>query len=139
MTTSRWAAALGPRPYTGCGKPLRKREVLMIAHRIFAAAGLLALAIAGPALAQGRDYGITVVNGTGTTIEYFQYSSCGTDSWLGDRLGGNEVISPGASRHFDMYDGIRSCCRDMRAKFVNGATRSRMKVDVCSESQWVVR
>jgi hypothetical protein len=54
-------------------------------------------------------------------------------------LGSQEVIRDRQSRFVDMYDGIRSCCRDMRAKLVNGASRQRMNVDVCTEHQWVVR
>lgn len=93
----------------------------------------------GPAGAQQRDYGITVVNGTGAAIEIINFSECRSNNWRGDRLGPNEVIPPGASRYFDMYDGIGDCCRDMRAKFANGAARERMGVNVCSESQWIVR
>lgn len=106
---------------------------------LWAALGLGAVAAIAPAAAQREDYGITVINGTGATIEYFNYSECRSNDWRGDRLGANEVIRPGASRHFDMYDGIRECCRDMRAKFTNGATRERMGVNVCSESEWIVR
>jgi hypothetical protein len=101
--------------------------------------GLAALLAVGPAGAQRQDYGITVVNGTGAAIEYFYYSECRTNDWRSDRLGANEVIQPGASRYFDMYDGITDCCRDMRAKFANGSARERMGVNVCSEAQWVVR
>jgi len=55
------------------------------------------------------------------------------------RLGATEVIGAGASRVFDMYDGIRDCCRDLKAKFSNGVARERMNVNVCRESEWVVR
>jgi hypothetical protein len=106
---------------------------------IIAALGLAAMTLTGPATAQNRDYGINVVNDTGTTIEYLYYSACRDQNWGPDRLGSQEVIRDRQSRFVDMYDGIRSCCRDMRAKLVNGASRQRMNVDVCTEHQWVVR
>jgi hypothetical protein len=100
----------------------------------------LALAVgiaAGPAAAQ--DYRFSVINGTNTPIEFFYYSSCSANDWLGDRLGSNEVIRPGSNKVFDMYDGIRDCCRDMRAKFSNGVTREQMGINVCRAAEWVVR
>jgi hypothetical protein len=111
----------------------------MDVRRIIAGAGLAVLALAGPAAAQGRDYGINIINDSGMTIEYFYFSECRDPNWGPDRLGRSEVIRDRASRFFDMYDGIRNCCRDMRAKFTNGASRQRMNVDVCTESQWIVR
>ena len=105
--------------------------------RLIGALSFAVLAATSPTSAQ--DYGIVVVNGTSTPIEFFYFSECRMNDWLRDRLGANEVIRPGQSRHFDMYDGVRDCCRDMRAKFTNGAVRDRMGVDVCRESEWVVR
>ena len=105
--------------------------------RQIAGAGLAALLAVAPATAQ--DYGMTIINGTNTTIEFFYFSECSHNDWLRDRLGNNEVIRPGQRRHFDMYDGVRDCCRDMRAKFTNGATRDKMNVNVCREAEWVVR
>lgn len=105
--------------------------------RIAAVFGCLGLTAFSPAAAQ--DYRMVITNGTNTDIEFFYYSECRTNNWLGDRLGSNEVIRPGAKRVFDMYDGIRDCCRDMRAKFTNGAARERMNVNVCRESEWYVQ
>ncbi|MBX9589412.1 MAG: hypothetical protein K2X43_08905 [Hyphomonadaceae bacterium] len=106
---------------------------------VLALTGLVAgLVSIDPAAAQ-QDYRMSIVNGTSTPIEFFHYSECSANNWLGDRLGSNEVINPGGRRVFDMYDGIRDCCRDMRAKFSNGTTRERMSVNVCRESEWVVR
>jgi hypothetical protein len=91
-----------------------------------------------PSLAQ-QDYRMAVINGGSVPIETFQYSECSSNDWRADRLGATEVISPGASRVFDMYDGIRDCCRDMKAKFSNGVARERMNVNVCRETEWMVR
>lgn len=105
-------------------------------RRILIAAGLGAVIALTRAEAQ-MDYGITVHNNTGTAIEYFRFTACRAP-WGPDRLGRTEVIEPGASRFFDMYIGIRDCCRDMRAEFVNGAVRERFDVDVCRESRWEI-
>jgi hypothetical protein len=106
---------------------------------ILVGVALSAVLFAGAKSASAQDYGINVFNDTGTTIEYFYFSACRDNNWGPDRLGRQEVIRDRRSRFFDMFDGIRSCCRDMRAKLINGATRQRMGVDVCSESQWIVR
>ena len=111
----------------------------MNVRTMVAGIGLAAFALASPATAQQRDYGINIINDTGTTIEYFYYSACRDNNWGPDRLGSQEVIRDRQSRFMDMYDGIRGCCRDMRAKLTNGAARQRMGVDVCVEHQWVVR
>ena len=105
----------------------------------FNAIVLAAALFTGVKSASAQDYGINIINDTGTTIEYFYYSACRDTNWGPDRLGRQEVIRDRQSRFFDMHDGIRNCCRDMRAKLVNGATRQRMGVDVCSETQWLVR
>jgi hypothetical protein len=112
---------------------------MTITKQIIAALALAAVTLVGPAAAQSRDYGINVINDTGTTIEYFYFSACRDQNWGRDRLGNQEVIRDRQSRFFDMHDGIQSCCRDMRAKLVNGASRQRMNVDVCAEHQWVVK
>jgi hypothetical protein len=105
---------------------------------IFGGLALAALVCIGPAAAQ-QDYRMAVINGTSVPIEVLQYSECSSNDWRADRLGSTEVIGPGASKVFDMYDGIRDCCRDMKAKLSNGAARERMNVDVCRESEWTVR
>ena len=107
--------------------------------RIVTGLAFAAIVLATPAAAQQQDYRLQVVNGANQPIEVFQYSECSSNDWRADRLGATEVIRPGQSRVFDMFDGIRSCCRDMRAKFANGATREQMNVDVCRASEWVVR
>jgi hypothetical protein len=101
--------------------------------------GLICAAFAGVSPGVAQDYRMVITNGTNTDIEYFYYSECRTNNWLGDRLGSNEVIRPGTKRVFDMFDGVRDCCRDMRAKFINGAARERMNVNVCRESEWYVQ
>jgi hypothetical protein len=45
----------------------------MNVQTMVAGIGLAAFALASPAAAQQRDYGINIVNDTGTTIEYFYF------------------------------------------------------------------
>ena len=105
----------------------------------FAALVLAAFVSISPAAAQQQDYRMAVINGSNTPIETFQFSECSSNDWRADRLGATEVIGAGASRVFDMYDGIRDCCRDLKAKFSNGVARERMNVNVCRESEWMGR
>ena len=79
----------------------------------FAGLLLAALVSISPAAAQQEDYRMAVINGSNIPIETFQFSECSSNDWRADRLGATEVIGAGASRVFDMYDGIRDCCRDL--------------------------
>ncbi len=111
---------------------------------LFARSGLAACLIAalglGPADAQQtRTYSFVIVNEADAPIDYFYFSACGANNWRSDRLGKNEVIDMGGRRRFNMHDGIADCCRDMRAKLATGASRQKLGVDVCRESQWVVQ
>lgn len=106
--------------------------------RALAGLALAGFVWASPAAAQ-QDYRMQIINGSNTAIEFFYFSECSANNWLNDRLGSNEVIGPGQSKVFNMYDGIPDCCRDMRAKFSNGVTREQMGVNVCRASEWVVR
>jgi hypothetical protein len=104
----------------------------------------LCVLLAGPlvvdgAAAQRQDFRVTVTNGAIDAVEYFYFSECGINNWGKDRLGSKEVISPGARRRFDMYEGNADCCRDMRAILSTGASRQRLGVDVCRKKEWVVR
>ena len=105
-------------------------------RKAWLAAGLGALMLLARADAQ-VSYGVTVYNNTGTAIQVFRFTACRAP-WGPDRLGSTEIIAPGASKYFDMYIGIRDCCRDMRAEFANGAVRERMDFDVCKEPRWEV-
>jgi hypothetical protein len=104
----------------------------------------LCVLLAGPlvvdvAAAQRQDFRVTVTNDANDAVEYFYFSECGINNWGKDRLGSKEVISPGARRLFDMYEGNADCCRDMRAILATGAARQRLGVDVCRKNEWVVR
>ena len=101
--------------------------------------GLGLLALGAPAAALRNNHGINIVNGTGMTIQSFHFSSCKDPNWGDDRLGANEVIAAGASRFFDMHDGVAECCRDMLARLDNGAAKQRKSVNVCEIYEWEVK
>ena len=100
---------------------------------------LALLALGAPAAALRNNYGVNIVNGTGITIQSFHFSACKDPNWGEDRLGANEVIAAGASRFFDMHDGVAECCRDMLARLDSGAAKQRKSVNVCEIYEWEVR
>jgi hypothetical protein len=101
--------------------------------------GLALLALGTPAAALRNNYGVNIVNGTGITIQSFHFSACKDPNWGPDRLGATEIIAAGASRFFDMHDGVAACCRDMLAQLDNGAAKQRKSVNVCEIYEWEVR
>lgn len=105
----------------------------------FLCIGVALLAAGTPAAALRNNYGVNIVNGTGMTIQSFHFSACKDPNWGEDRLGSNEVIAAGASRFFDMHDGIAQCCRDMLARLDNGAAKQRKSANVCEIYEWEVK
>ena len=101
--------------------------------------GLALLALGAPAAALRNNYGVNIVNGTGITIQSFHFSACKDPNWGEDRLGATEVIAAGASRFFDMHDGVAECCRDMLARLDNGVAKQRKSVNVCEIYEWEVK
>ena len=111
----------------------------MIHLRTLAIVALTAPFMAGPLPAQDSNHLLTVTNGTDVAVEYFYFASCGGGEWGKDRLGANETIKPGARKVFSLKGGKDDCCRDLRAKLQNSASRQKLNVDICRESEWVVR
>ncbi len=101
--------------------------------------GLGLLALGAPPSALRNNYGVNIVNSTGISIQSFHFSACKDPNWGEDRLGSTEIIAPGASRFFDMHDGVAECCRDMLARLDNGAAKQRKSVNVCEVYEWEVR
>jgi len=82
--------------------------------------------------------GFTVINAGTDAVFHVFATRCEDGNWGSDRLGSNEVISPGQRRTLNLYDGTGPCCFDLRARFKNGAKRDFMKVDVCRLTHWTV-
>lgn len=84
------------------------------------------------------DKTIQVFNaGRVTIVSVYAESSSrsgGYYDWLGDG-----VLQPGQSFTIDLDDGMRDRTYDFKAVFENGREVTRMRVDVCSESEWNVR
>lgn len=71
---------------------------------------------------------IEVANETGQSIFYFYASSCSSDSWGEDQLGGSEVISSGSRKRFTISAG----CWDFRAKMRDGKQVERRNIRIAS-------
>ena len=111
----------------------------MIHLRAYAIATLVATSAAGSLTAQDNAHLLTVTNGTDVAIEYFYFATCGGGEWGKDRLGANETIKPGARKVFSLKGGKNDCCYDLRVKLQTIASRQKLNVDICRESEWVVR
>lgn len=115
----------------------------MKTFRTFAALALtfLAFAATAPAQAQvdrdGFQRWLDVVNVGNRPIEFVYLTDVGTDSWGADRLGSNEVISPGASRRVLPSGNQRGrgfCVYDFRVVFEGGAAVERRRINLCEAS-----
>jgi hypothetical protein len=111
----------------------------MINFRTFAIGALAATLVAGPLPAQENAHLLTVTNGTDVAIEYFYFATCGGGEWGKDRLGASETIKPGTRKVFSLKGGKNDCCYDLRVKLQTIASRQKLNVDICRESEWVVR
>ena len=111
----------------------------MVEFRIVAMVAMAAVLAAHPVPAQQREHRLTVTNGTDVAIEYFYFAGCGAGEWGKDRLGAKEIIAPGARRLFSIKGDSDECCRDLRAKLQSGASRQKLDVDICRDSEWVLR
>lgn len=99
---------------------------------------LAAIGLAGPVYALLNDHGVNIINETDAPIQAIHFSSCKDDKWGPDRLGANEVIPPKTGRFFNMQDGLTDCCRDVLARFANGAQKQRKALNACQVYEWVV-
>jgi hypothetical protein len=99
---------------------------------------VMALVLAAPAFAASERQ-VIVINETDAVIEYLYAESCVGGGWGADRLAPEEVIEPGARRLFKLSARGDGCCYDFRAKLHTGASRQKHNVDLCRESEWVVR
>jgi hypothetical protein len=103
------------------------------------ACAVIALMLAAASACAAAERQLTVVNETDAAIEYFYAEACLGGGWGADRLGPDEVIEPGGRRLFMLSARGDGCCYDFRAKLITGASRQKHNVDLCRESEWVVR
>ncbi|HXF53665.1 MAG TPA: hypothetical protein VNK52_06025 [Hyphomicrobiaceae bacterium] len=82
--------------------------------------------------------GFTVINAGNEPVFHVFASRCEERNWGTDRLGSNEVISPGQRRMLNLQEGSGPCCYDMRVRFKSGTKRDLMGVDVCRLTHWTV-
>lgn len=82
---------------------------------------------------------IVVANVGDETLDNFYATACSVNTWGRDLLGAKEVIEKGKKRMFDLDDGTRNCCFDLRVVYRNKVQINRLGVDACTESQWTVK
>lgn len=92
-------------------------------------AALLALVLAGPALAQSSDPSFRLNNRTGQTIMEVYVSSSQLSSWGQDRLGAN-VLPAGQSLTIRLPMG--QCVNDIKVVFTGGRPQEWMRVNTCN-------
>jgi hypothetical protein len=79
-----------------------------------------------------------VVNETGSRITAINASFAGRNQWTGDLLRGN-AIEPRATLQIEVDDNLRECRFDLRAILADGRTASFRGINLCRQSQWIVR
>jgi hypothetical protein len=104
----------------------------------WAVATLLAALAPDSASAQRYDRRMVIINDTGRTLQELYATNSGTKNWGRDHLG-QSVIPHGGRYVIDFNDGTGSCVFDFRAVLDNGIPIERYRVDVCTDSSWVVR
>jgi hypothetical protein len=92
-------------------------------------AALLALGLAGPALAQSTDPSFRLNNRTGQTIMEVYVSSSQVSSWGQDRLGSN-VLPAGQSLMIRLPTG--QCVNDIRVVMAGGRAMERRQINTCA-------
>src|SRR5262245_17484956 len=104
----------------------------------WALVALLAVLAPDAASAQRYDRRMVIINETGRILQEFYATNSGTKAWGRDHLG-QSVIQPGGRYVIDFNDGTGYCVFDFRAVLDNGIPIERYRINVCTESTWIVR
>lgn len=83
----------------------------------------------------GQDRRVRIINATGYTITHFYASNSGQSDWQEDILGA-DVLANGASVMINIDDGSGACLYDFRARFSDGDTLERYRINVCEISEY---
>jgi hypothetical protein len=111
--------------------PMFRRQALFLAPLALALLGTLA---AGPALAQGCDTSIEVVNDSGAQVDELYFNPTSNGNWGRDRLG-ETVLTPGRKASFRPG---RGGSYDFRVVWSGGREAEIRSVDICEVSRIVV-
>jgi hypothetical protein len=85
----------------------------------------------------GSSRTLTLVNSGSVALAYFYATGCDNPKWGRDRLG-KGFIEAHKSQGFNLADSSGACCFDLRARFKDGVTRTRMKTNICQFGTWTV-
>lgn len=83
-----------------------------------------------PQSRDGLNRQVRIHNQTGWTMLGLQAASAGSRDWSGDILDA-PALPAGASGLVDIDDGRGACVYDLRARFANGQSLDRPRVNVC--------
>lgn len=108
-----------------------------LARRALLAASmsLVALGAMGFQSNDGKDRRVLIINATGYTITHFYASNSGQSNWEEDILG-QDVLPNGRSVRINIDDGTGACIYDFRARFSDGDTLDRFRINVCEISEY---
>lgn len=99
-------------------------------------AALIALGLAGPALAQSQDPSFRINNQTSVVINEVYVSSANDNSWGPDHLGAH-VLPPNQSLVIRLPQA--QCMNDLRIVFANGQAHERRRIDTCQITDYNVQ
>lgn len=101
-----------------------------------AAAAVVALSVATPALAGTQDF--TVVNGTGKTIQNIYVAESAADNWEEDVLD-QDVLANGQRFNIAFQHGERKCLYDLKVTYDTGRSATWNAIDLCKVSVVALR
>jgi hypothetical protein len=92
---------------------------------------LMGSSAAAPATAQSNDPSFRIVNRTTSVVQEVYASPVKDQNWGLDRLGGSEVLQPGASRIVRLpVDG--NCLYDLRFVYGDGRSEEKRNLNTCA-------
>jgi len=97
--------------------------------RLFAAALVMSIGLAGLAQAANQDF--TLVNRTGYTVKHVYVSAANTSSWEDDVLG-EDVLDSGEHVNISFEKGTRGCSYDLKVVYDDGDSSEWGKLNLCT-------
>lgn len=115
---------------------MNKTAIRALGAAIVMAAGMWA-GSASAACNDGSNRRMSIVNNSNMTVRELYGSRASTNSWEEDVLGSN-VLGSGRSVNVNWDDNSCECIFDFKAVMANGREIVRNRVNVCTESRWLI-
>ncbi len=116
---------------------MQPKSLRLLGLAVVAASGLWATN-ASAACNDGRNRNVTVINRTAVTVRELYGSRVTTSSWEEDVLG-SRVLPAGQSINVNWDDNSCECLFDFKAVLTNGNEIVARRINVCTESAWVIQ